>query len=425
LLSTPLCFYSLLLWEMTPSAFLVTAAILTAERKRFLTAGCILGLSLLMREEAYFICAAMGAALLFCRKWKELARFTAGFLIVALPLWFCQWIIHGHFLGSHGKYYYLNNNASFSTVSQLQNIFFNYHHHLFRFDSWHIPGVNLLLWSVLLPIAAGAAPGFKKWRKVKYGACAIYLAAMCFLAAGVWFRSNTIYTASMLTGLFTATPVIAGFLLNWHALLRCRKFRFLTLTALFYIVGVPPLMTTADIGLVWGARHFLILLPLLIFLSFCGFRLMGITRFGRTAFKPEHLIPLSAVAVSIFIQIFGLYALFRVSGDSRRVESLLLKNNAEVIVTDVFYIPEQMPKLFFNKCVLQVLNREDIKALKEYFQKCPAKEGFLLVLSPQFRRMNDTVLKEFLQEFPLAAPPERLTGKGGFPDLFAGNCRVK
>ena len=420
LLSTPLFFYSLLLWEMTPSVFLITAVMLLAERKRFFAAGCVLGVSLLMREEAYFICGAMGAALLVCGRWRELAGFIGAFIIAALPVWLYQWGAYGHFLGNHGKYYYLNNNAGFTVISQLKNALFNYYHHLFRFDSWHWPALNLLSWSVLIPIAAGAAPGFRKWRKAKYGACIIYLAAMGVLAAGVWFRGNTVYTASMLTGLLTATPVIAGFLINWHAFLRCRKFRLLTLAALFYVVGV----TAADIGLVWGSRHFLVLLPVLVYLSFCGFRLMGISVFSGK-FKAERLIPAAALAVSIFIQCFGLYALFRVSGDSHAAESALLKNKNGVIVTDVFYIPEQMPRLFFNKTVLQVLNREDIRTLKTFFQNNKEKKEFLLVLSPQFRRMDDGVLKEFLREFPLTAPPERIRGAGGFPDLFAGNCRAR
>jgi hypothetical protein len=50
-------------------------------------------------------------------------------------------------------------------------------------------------------------------------------------------------------------------------------------------------------------------------------------------------------------------------------------------------------------------------------------KNVLLVLSPRFRRMDDAVLKEVLTVCPLTAPPEKLTGKGAFPDLFAGTLQ--
>lgn len=423
LLTTPLFFYSLLLWEMTASICMVTAALLLVQKKYCFSAGAVLGCSLLMREEAYFVCAALGAALLLSGRWKEMLRLGAGFLIPALGIWLYQWCVHGHFLGNHGKYYYLNNNAGFSIFTQLKTAFFNYYHHLLRFDGWGSSKLGYLVWFVLFPVIAGAAPGFKKWRALKYAACAVYLTAATLLSAGIWFQKNTIYSASMLTGILTATPVILGFLVSWHGFLRCRKFRTEALFILVYLLCVPPLMTASDIGLVWGARHFLVLLPLLVYLSFQGFRFLGVPRFRLEKISRFHLIPLWAAALSIFIQSFGLFALYRVSGDSYAIEQKILSSPEKVIVTDVFYIPEQMPRLFFEKKVLQVITKEDLEHLGNALRSGKHK-GFLLLLSPRFRRMNDAVLKELLTRFPLTAAPAKLTGKGGFPDLFAGKCRA-
>ena len=91
-------------------------------------------------------------------------------------------------------------------------------------------------------------------------------------------------------------------------------------------------------------------------------------------------------------------------------------------MTDVFYLPEQTPRLFFGKTVLQVLSAKKLEILKKFLAGRGEKE-FTLVLSPQFRRLPDPALKELISAFPLAAPPARLTGKGGFPDLFAAQCR--
>ena len=415
LLSTPLFFYSLVLWEMTPGACLVLGALLLTAGKNFVLAGFLLGVSLLMREEGYFVCAALGGALLLTGRFRETGTFLAGFLGAALPLWVCQWISDGHFLGHHGKMYYLNNNEHFSLTGQMKVVFFNFFHHLFRFDGWGASKLNFLAWSALLPLAAGAFPRFKGGVKVKYAAVAIYLVCMAFLAAGVWFQKDIIFTASLLTGLFTATPAVVGFMISWRPFLKEKRFRGMTLFILLYTAAVPVLMTASDIGLVWGSRHFLVLLPPLIYLSMRGFRLSFGKRRGRLIFA-------AAAAVSIAIQLFGLYALERVSSDSFAVEKNLLARREKVIVTDVFYIPEQMPRLFFEKTVLQVVTQQDAARFKAYLKENKIK-NVLLVLSPRFRRMDDAVLKEVLTVCPLTAPPEKLTGTSGFPDLFAGTLQ--
>ncbi len=414
LLGTPLFFYSLILWEMTPSMLLVLTALLLTEKNQFLAAGGVLGLSLLMREESYFVCAALGGAFLLTGRWREMLKFAAGFLAGALVIWGCQYFSDGHFLGLHGKYYYLNNNADFSISNQVKLYFFNCFHHLFRFDALGSSKLNYLALSALGPLAAGAAPGFRKWSRFKYISLALYLGVMTFLALGVWFQKNTIYSASLLTGLFTATPLIGGVMLNWNAFLHLRKRRMHILFALLYILFVPGLMTASDIGLVWGARHFLVLLVPLVWLSFQGFRLWA----GK---KRSLLLVIAALVPSIIIQSYGLFALDRVSRDSYTIEKELLASKPQLIVTDVFYLPEQMPRLFFEKTVVQIVTLQELKILEQYMRKNNKKE-FTLLLSPRFRRMNDAVLKELLTKFPLQAPPRHLIGKGGFPELFAGEC---
>ena len=433
LLSTPLCFYSLLLWEMTPSVFLVTAALLLVLRERFFAAGALLGISLLMREEAYFVCAALGAALLFSRKWDALLKFSAGFLLPASLVWIYQYTAHGHILGKHGKYYYLNNNGSFSLVTQLKAAYFNYFHHLLRFDGWGNSPWNALCFSILPVIAAGAAPGFRKWHTFKLCAAGLYLGAVAILALGLCFQKNIIYASSLLTGFLTATPVMLGFFLNWRSFLRWRRMRLLTLFALFYILGVPPLMTASDVGLIWGARHFMVLMVLCVFLSYCGFRLMGIRKFRKNVFNAKQLIPASAAVLSIAIQLYGLYALYTVSTGTHTLEERLLARPEKVIVTDIFYLPELMPRLFFEKTLLQVITPKDLKELENYFKSqkelslssgAKSDKSFLLLLSPdpQFRRMSDGVLKSLLMRHPLTAPPGRMTAPAKFPDIFAATA---
>ena len=121
--------------------------------------------------------------------------------------------------------------------------------------------------------------------------------------------------------------------------------------------------------------------------------------------------------------VYGIFALFRVSTESYTIEQRLLGASERIIVTDVFYLPEQMPRLFFEKDVVQVISKEDITLLRQFLKEHKAAR-FTLLLSPRFRRMDDAVLKKLLTAFPLLSQPERLTGKGGFPDLFRGTCAV-
>ena len=424
LLATPLVFYSLLLWEMTPSVCLVLAGAIFCLRENFFTCGVLWGLSLFMREEAYFCAAAFGAALLVCGKWRELLRFSGGFLLPAVPLWMLQAALYGHIFGLHGKFYYLNNNASFSLLTQVRAATFNCFHHLFRFDGWGRGAWgSLAAWSALLPLAAGVAPGFRKWVRFKYAAVIFYLVCTLFLTAGLWFQAVPVYTAAGAVGLFSTTPLAAGFLINWRAFLKAKRFRVWTWAVIFYILGVPLLMTASDVGLVWGARHFLVILPLLCYLSFTGFRRLGDPGVSLPAgLRLCKLLPMAAVGAGIFLQCYGLYALNRVAKDSAAAEAALLRAPGKTVVTDVFYLPEQTPRLFFGKTVVQVLSLKDLEVLKKFLASRGEKE-FTLVLSPRFRRLPDPVLRELMAAFPLTAPPVRLTGKGGFPDFFAAHCR--
>ena len=136
------------------------------------------------------------------------------------------------------------------------------------------------------------------------------------------------------------------------------------------------------------------------------------------------MITSAALLLSVFIQLFGVFALHRVSGESFRIEQKLLAAPEKIIVTDLFYLPEQMPRLFFEKTILQVISAGDLEILSKWLQK-QNEVNFIIILSPQFRRMNDAVLKSLLERYPLTAPPEKMTGKGGFPDFFAGKCRVQ
>ena len=61
LAGTPLLFYGGTFWEMAPSVLFALTAVMLAVRRRLFLAGLVLGAGLILREEMYFLAAAMAA----------------------------------------------------------------------------------------------------------------------------------------------------------------------------------------------------------------------------------------------------------------------------------------------------------------------------------------------------------------------------
>ena len=188
----------------------------------------------------------------------------------------------------------------------------------------------------------------------------------------------------------------------------------MTLAVLVYLIAVPPMLTRHDIGLVWGARHFFYIMPFMILLSFIGWRGMGLK-------MRSFLITALAGAA---LQIFGLYALSAVSEEGEELSRLVEKMPQKMVVTDVFFLPEQTPRLFFSKNILE-LNNQSCDRLTAFLQQHPGEE-FILILSPGYRRIANANLAKLLAAAPLTGEPvifKRQPGSG-FMELFIGVCRI-
>lgn len=192
LAGTPLLFYGGTFWEMAPSVLFALTAVMLAVRRKLFLAGLVLGAGLILREEMYFLAAALGVGVLFAepRRWRGVFRFGIGFLVAALPLLFWQYHCYGHVLGLHGALYYSHNRVAPPTVwEQLSGFFEGCYLYLFQFNAgapefrWYYP---VLFSPMLLMVAAGAAPGFGAWRNFKHGAFALASAAWLVLVVMLW-----------------------------------------------------------------------------------------------------------------------------------------------------------------------------------------------------------------------------------------------
>ena len=418
--ATPLLFFSFLLWEMSLSiCFAAAAWLLLLDRKNFF-AGALLGASLLLREEAYFLVFAFAAALFSDRDVKSAVKTGAGFLSVALWIWGYQYFAFGHIFGLHGGTYYLNNlpDAANPLLRQLQMIPWNYWHHLLRFAPFPSPWLN---WCCLAPILGAVAAGAltdRKWddlkRKVAIAALAGW-GALVLAAIATCRDDNIAFRAAGITGLIATNPLFLTFYLNWRRMWshRSRAIRLRARSALIYILLVPPLLTVNDIGLIYGARHFMAIMPILLFLSWRGP--------GRRA--APRLIP---AILSLLLQGASLFMLIAVSAEAAEMQSVVRSAyNADVIVTDAFFLPEQTPQLFFDATMLK-LDDGNVNKLIAYLRQQRIPE-FTLVLSNRYRNISDAGVMKLLEAAPPVAEPTRFNRKpgSGFMDLYILRCRLK
>ena len=140
--------------------------------------------------------------------------------------------------------------------------------------------------------------------------------------------------------------------------------------------------------------------------------------FARRKFFPERwrIVPLTSGVLAIVLQCGAFTALVNVSRESAELEKLMNALPEKTVVTDVFFLPEQTPHLFFTKTILQIDGRNTAK-LAEYL-KADRTDGFILILSadPRFRRISNAGLANFLD----AAVPVHVISK-----LLPGKCYLK
>ncbi len=391
LAATPLLFYTLVFWEMTLAVAAVMVALyFLVKRHKYFLSGLILGTGLYLREEMYFAAFAVGVALLITdrRRWVSSGRFGIGFLLAAISIWLRQLFVYGHILGLHGALYYSHNatDEALTLFSRVRHIVEGYYVYLFRFTGnfyWH-PAIFLLL---VIPLLALLFLKVKRRLPVLYTALGAYL----ILALSLLLNPDKMEVSGLTVGLVSSLPVFVLFWGYWPELLRDRrqKVRFLTVFSLVYVVLVPPLLTLTDIGVIWGARHFLLIMPVLLLLSL---------RYAATArSRRVWAVFYVGAALGVLIQLSGLTALKKANDTSDEMTAFLRQNSSHVIVSDLFFIPEMTPEIFNCKCWLFVKDPSQIDALTRLLRRDRLDEfTFITSTHTRFRRLDDPAIKRLL-----------------------------
>lgn len=403
LFAAPCFFYSLLLWEMIPAVLAGFAGVMLLRDRKFLAGGIILGLGLFLREELYFLGAAAGAVLLFQKQWKALLCLSGGFICGMIPVWLVQYLLTGHVLGFHGANYYLNNRTGFDLKEEIAGVFWNYYHHLFRFET-----ARYLLIPVIFMLLTALCRRDDKVRQVRL--LIISGAGVLFLCGAVKFMTSSglCYASTVNAGFISTLPLCWLFWCCWKDMLFSGpwKNRFLAGVVIAYTLLVPPLMTRHDVGLFWGARHFLFIMPFAVYLSLKALK-----------FMPQRKYLLCALAaLSLFWQFCGFSALSQVSEESSAFTRSVLAYSPQIVASDVFFLPEQAPELFFERTFCGISGEKQLDELVKYMKKNKIKD-FVFISSPRRTQLGRKAVQK-LERMTVVKNFSRFqSGSSGFMDM--------
>jgi len=417
--ASPLLFYSVLLWEMLPAAAAVTLAAWMLREKKFFIAGVIFGCGVWMREELYLLGAAAGIAMICCRQWQMTLRFAAGAAVPVLLLWAVNQSCYGHFLGIHGQTNLQNNRPE--NAVWWRDICFNYHQQLIRFDTAGKVSLWLIPLALTTAFAAGFAPKFTAWKVLKRAA--MYLTGAAVIAAAIaLLRSNDpLVISGQTAGLFISFPAAVPFLMNHRALCRSKSgaISLTAITCLIFILLVPPFLNRHDIGLTWGSRHYIVIMPLLAILSFYSCKCSHWLKDDRKYFI------ITLLGTGLAMQIWAAVALYQVSHRCAELENAILETPGGIVVSDLFFLPEMTPHVPQEKLFLEITDEKSTAELLHRFTAGNIREFTLVIsASPDYHRLPDRALAQLLERYEPAELPKRHTISPGIK-VFVVKCVKK
>ncbi len=441
-LCTPFFFYSLTFWEMTLTALLTTTAMLMLVRhtekntttQEFLMAGLMMGSAIILREDIYVLAAAMIAAMLVLKYKKiNIAATCAGILAIVTPLWLIQYAKYGHILGLHGSKYYAHNLDANETgiiafiIKQLNG----YYTYLLKFNSGDFadkPYYFLLVMPFVLAVIAGIM-----YKNPARRATATYVMLLlatissAILTIMLLINTQPVLNTIFTVGLLTSSPLLVPLLLSTRSFFssRLRRIKLMLLTSAIYCIAIAPMLTQSDLGIIWGARHFIYLFPLLVPLCIYAMIKLFYRIENRQLALKIAVLGIVLCSISLLIQVKGVANLFLMKNNVAKMNNHLASVN-EVIVSDIYWLPTENPRLFYNKKFMQVNSGQELEKFIELMKRNNVRT-FTLVLAKDinYRRITNDDIKRLLTRITIDKPaPLDLPGTD-FLSIITVTCRIK
>lgn len=424
-LGTPLLFYALTFWEHTPAVALSTAAVFLLLRSggRFplaFAAGVVLGLSTALREEGYALAAALAlAGLIAWRRFMPVAALVLGWVCAMVPVGWFQARLYGSPLGLHALAYggLSRPQGSGRWLAELGDLPF----YLFRFHADLRLNVALVLSFVLLLL-----PGLRRPRRIGLAEPALlWLAATsaALLIALLVVHPEPVFNTLWTQGLMPHTPLLLLVLLRLRALLGnpSSPVRLLAWACLLYALLIALPLHRADVGILWGPRHFLPVYPLLFLLALLALRDL------LAAATPSQCRAVATAAtvlllLGLAVQVHGIRLLALKKDATRRILQAVRDTPAPIVVTDAYWLPEELGALWFEKSFLFVSSDADYRDLMARLA-ARGPDRATVVLARRYGNLGAPSLHD-LRARTLAAKPVSTPGVG-FLDVMVLSVRVR
>jgi len=399
-LCTPIFFYSLTFWEHTLAVGLSTLAIyyllriLNGQHLKWGAAvsGVLLGVSTIFREEGYIIFVAIVVAMSLLIYQKR-APFLRGSLLhvvlgwgaVMLPVGWFQYATYGNVLGIHAAVYSsMETSTPTAPWEYLWGKLTNFYVYLFRFNEQAIVNYCLVVPLALITCYGLIIPKDSSKRKNIIFAIGVLLSAVLMVL--LFVHPNPVFNTLNTQALVSATPFLLVLVFLQREVLRSSDPgpRFLGVIVLVYVAATCLSLNQSDIGIIWGPRHFLALYPIVVPLVFYG--LLRIADDGKSVLFRKLAIVL--FVVSALIQVHGVSTLFLKKNATRQLVEKVAQLDETVIVTDVFWLGEELASIFYDKKIMQVESDSEMLAL---VPQLAAKDidRFAIVRSPWFQAIRD------------------------------------
>ncbi len=396
---SPMFYYSLVFWEETPAVFLFALgtffAIKALKHKKhgalfLFVGGSFLGLSTVLREEGYALMIASFFAFALCSRnnRKRAWLIPIGWLVAMVPLWIFQYSVYGNFMGIHASGYNALQDSG-GIISAIWEKLGNFYFYIFM--SWPFIYGTFAALSLILTIAVFSATFIKPARRwIVLPGLFIFSIGSAIFAYLIIASAQPVFNLLFTQALLPQTPFLFPVFLAIRPLMKTRNrgAKFMLILSLAYIFCACLALNRRDIGLIWGPRHFLFLFPLLVPLALYSCRLL--LKEEKSKWGKKSLIFLFGllIAISASIQTWGIQLLSIEKNSAREMLSAFKATKENVIITDIYWLPEQVAAVYFDKKFLMVDKKNTLSGAIELLRKNKVN-NFALALSKSYRAISN------------------------------------
>ncbi len=418
---TPILFYSGTFLETTWAVFfamLCTGLFFSALEKRHETlivfgSGLSAGISILFREEGFLFAFGMFAAMvLYYFSWKRIIAFCAGAACFVFPLFIYNFMDSGSIFGMHSLVY---SQLEKPELNRFVAKLIDYSFYLVLLCLPFQP-LNLVLPAVLL--AGIFVCKLKRFRLpaeiMVYGFVVLCCAAgvVCNLVmehGGVFiYQSLLDHVPLFALCLFAAFPLFSS---------AKKEFRFLALVSALCIFPAPMMLNQYVLGMFWGGRHFLDIVPFLCILSVWILSLASVE-------KTLKIAGYALIAISLAANLSGYGVLRMKKNYSAEIVRELAKPECKVIATDVFWLPEELAWISRDKCIFLMREPDSLEQARKLLADNGIRE-FTLILGSKSRVLSNESIARAARKMEIVPGRRFHNDRLGFFEIQVFRCSIR